>query len=57
MYQNDRQTLRNAAILQVIAGELHADNGLDHDRLAELARALNVVASTMLAGQARSLYA
>jgi hypothetical protein len=56
MHQNERQILRHAAILQVIAGELHADDSPNHDRLNELARALNVVASAMLAGQTRPMH-
>lgn len=54
MWQGERQVLRDAAILQVIAGELGRDQLLDRVRLDEFARALNSVASGLIAGQARA---
>lgn len=51
---SEHDSLRNAAILQIIAGELGANRKLAPGRLAELARALNAMASVMIADGNRS---
>lgn len=51
---SEREVLRDAAILQIIAGELGAGRAPEPDRLAEMARALNAMASGMLADGGRS---